>query len=611
MPALARPALLALVISIAPPACRDEPARGPVAEGASGRLEGRLVLAREEPAAEWRMPGRDPAGTRYSPLVRIDASNVGRLREVWSWPLPLPDGLGHEAAPLVVGGTMYVALPHPNTVVALDAATGRQRWRYEPEQDPTVKGVTCCDRVNGGASYADGRIFLNTLDGHTVALDARTGKLLWRTGLGEPSRGATATAAPLVAKGKVLVGSSGGERPARRWLTALDAATGKIAWRAHSSGPDADVLIGPSFRSFHGRDRGKDLGVASRPPERGRAGGGSPQGFLSWDAELDLVYHGTANAGTPDPETRPGDGAWTAAVFARRPATGEAIWFHPWGSRDEDDLGGVDQNVLVDLEPKNGGPRRKLLLHLERNGHLYVLDRATGDVLSADPCVSVATPTDVDLTAGRSGQVEVIEPGRGRVPRGACPAATRARDWQPSAFSPQTGLLYLAHQDPCQDAEDTQATRAVGMPFSGADLRTHGIRGTTRGRLTAWDPLARRARWTVAEDPPARSGALVTSGDVLFHGTLDGWFKALDARTGVELWRRKLGSGVIGPPVTYEIAGRQYVAVLAGTGGSPGVLVAAGLDPRGGSGALPFVNAARGVSSRVKPGGLLHVFALP
>lgn len=465
--------------------------------------------------------------------------------------------------------------------------------------------------VNRGAAYDGGRIFFNTLDAHTVAVDARSGKELWKVRVGDIQIGELITMAPLVVKGKVLVGNSGGEFGVRGWVAALDAGTGKEAWRGWSTGPDADVKIGPAFRPFYAQDRGKDLGVTSWPPERWRIGGGNVWGWISYDPELDLVFHGTGNPGTWNPEQRPGDNRWTAGIFARRPDTGEAIWFYQWSPHDLYDHDGVNENVLLDLEPEAGGPRRKLIVHPERNGYVYVVDRTTGEVLSADPFVQITTTTGVDLKTGRLREVDAMKPGYGRATRGVCPAAPGAKDWQPSAFSPRTGLLYIPHQNLCQDEQGYEANYIAGTPYVGANVRMYGTPGKTRGELSAWDPLARSKRWTVAEDLPVWSGALATGGDLVFYGTMDGWFKALDVRTGKELWRRQLPSGIIGQPVTYRgPGGKQYVAILSGIGGWP-ALVAAGLDTRDQGAGGGIANAVRDLPQRTKPGGAVHVFALP
>ncbi|HVL57360.1 MAG TPA: PQQ-dependent dehydrogenase, methanol/ethanol family, partial [Burkholderiaceae bacterium] len=481
-------------------------------------------------AGDWVMAGRDYANTRFSPLDQIRAGNVKDLRLAFSFSTGVVRG--HEAAPLVVGGTMYVVTPFPNYVYALDLTRpgANVRWKFDPQPNSRAQGVACCDVVNRGAAYAEGRLFFNTLDNQTIALDAATGRELWRTKLGDIARGETMTMAPLVVRDKVLVGNSGGEMGVRGWLTALDAATGRIAWRAYSTGPDRDVLIGEQFKPFYDSDRGQDLGVTTWPPDAWKLGGGTVWGFLSYDPELDLIFYGTGNPGPWNPEQRPGDNKWTSGIFARDPATGAARWFYQWSPHDLHDYDGVNENVLVELEIS--GQRRKLILHPERNGYVYLLDPATGEVLSADPFVHITTSTGVDPKTGRLQYNPNTRPQTKRVVRNICPASPGAKDWQPSAWSPRTRLLYLPHQNLCEDVEAYETSYIAGTPYVGADTRMYAGPGGHRGEFSAWDPIARRKAWSIREHFPVWSGAVATAGDVVFYGTMDAWFKAVDARSG-------------------------------------------------------------------------------
>jgi PQQ-dependent dehydrogenase (methanol/ethanol family) len=470
--------------------------------------------------------------------------------------------------------------------------------------------VACCDVVNRGVTYADGRLFFNTLDAQTVAVDASTGKELWRRSMGDISRGETMTMAPLVVKDKVLVGNSGGEFGVRGWIAALDARSGRIVWQAWSTGPDADVLIGPGFKPYYASDRGKDLGVHSWPGDAWQRGGGTVWGWISFDPELNLVYYGTANPGPWNADQRPGDNKWTAGVFARDADTGEARWFYQYNPHDLFDYDGVNEHVLVDLT-FNGRPR-KVLLHPDRNGYLYVIDRVTGEVLSAKPFVHVNTISAVDLATGRPNYVESRKPVVNKVVRDICPHAAGGKDWQPSAWSPQTQLLYIPHQNMCQDEEAVQANYMAGTPFVGANVRMYPGPGGHRGVFQAWDPVAQRTVWEVHEQFPVWSGALVTAGNLAFYGTMDGWFKALDARTGKLLWKYRLGSGVIGQPVSWRGPdGRQYIAVTAGVGGWAGAIVSGDLDPRDTTAAKGFGTAMMDLPRYTTKGGTVYAFALP
>jgi len=370
------------------------------------------------------------------------------------------------------------------------------------------------------------------------------------------------------------------------------------------------VLIGPNFKPFYASDRGADLGVKSWPPEAWKIGGGTVWGWISYDPELDLIYHGTGNPGPWNPEQRPGDNKWTSGIFARRPDTGEAIWFYQFSPHDRHDYDGINENVLVDAEL--GGARRKLLLRAERNGYLYVMDRATGQVISANPFAHVTTSSGVDLQTGALRYNPAKEPRAGETIRGSCPASPGAKDWQPMAWSPRTRLLYIPHQNLCQDELTAQVSYIAGTPYVGADVKMYAGPGGHRGAFTAWDPVAGRMVWEIPENFPVWSGALVTAGDIAFYGTMDGWFKAVDARTGKQLWQFKTVSGVIGQPVSYRGPdGNQYIAVLAGVGGWAGVVVSASLDARDGTAALGFANAMKDLGAATKPGGMLYVFALP
>ena len=559
---------------------------------------------------QWLISAKDYANTRFSALDQIKAENVHDLRLNFTFSTGL--SRGHEAAPIVADNTMYIVTPYPNILYALDLTRpgAPLKWKYEPKPLSAAQGLACCDVVNRGAAYSKGRIFFNTLDGQTVAVDAKTGNEIWKSRIGNINLGESITMAPLIVKNKVLVGNSGGEFGVRGWLTALDAGNGRVVWKAYSTGPDKDVLIGPRFKPFYPQDRGEDLGVATWPPEAWKIGGGTVWGFISYDPALNLIYHGTANPGPWNPEQRPGDNKWTAGVFARDPDTGEARWFYQWSPHDLYDYDGVNENVLLDLSIN--GQIRKVLVHPERNGYVYVLDRTTGEVLSATPFVHITTTRGVDLKTGRPLEVHEKRPRFNTVVHDICPAAPGGKDWQPSAYSPKTGWLYIPHQNICMDEEGVEANYIAGTPYVGANVRMHAGPGGHRGEFTAWDPVAAKAVWKIREKFPVWSGALATAGDVAFYGTMEGWFKAVNARTGELLWQFKCGSGIIGQPMTYRGPdGKQYVATLSGVGGWSGAIVAGELDFRDGTGALGFINAMTDLPEYTTRGGMLYVFALP
>jgi alcohol dehydrogenase (cytochrome c) len=558
---------------------------------------------------QWVMPAKNYASTRFSTLNQINTTNAKNLRLAWTFSTGLTRG--HEAAPLVVNHTMYVVTPWPNILYALDLTKPGSplKWTYEPKPSPAAQGVACCDVVNRGASYYNGKIYYNTLDVSTVAVDAKTGEQVWKTRLGDINLGESVTMAPLVVKGKVLVGNSGGEFGVRGWFAALDAETGRIAWRAYSTGPDKDVLIGPQFKPFYAADRRPDLGRKTWAGDAWKIGGGSGWSWVSYDPDLDLIYYGTSNPSPWNADMRPGDNKWTCTIFARRPETGEAIWAYQMVPHDDHDYDGVNENILLDLTWK--GQPRKVLAHPDRNGRMYLIDRGTGEVLSAETFGYVNTSESVDLKTGRL-QVVAAKATGFKTTRDICPAPPGAKDWQPSAFSPRTGFIYIPHNNLCAEFQGVQANYISGTPYVGANVKMYPGPGGNRGEFEAWDPVQAKAVWKVQEEFPAWSGAVVTAGDVVFYGTMDGWFKALDARNGSLLWRFKVGSGVIGQPVAYRGPdGKEYIAVLAGVGGWAGAVVAGGINTVDGTAALGFTNAMTDLGKRTTKGGMLYVFSLP
>jgi PQQ-dependent dehydrogenase (methanol/ethanol family) len=560
---------------------------------------------------QWPMAAKNYANTRFSTLDQINAGNVGQLKLAWTFSVGAPRG--QEAAPLAVNGTVFVVGPyagiHPNQVFALDAATGDLKWSYAPKPNIAAQGVACCDVVTRGLAYDNGKIFLNTLDDYSVALDANTGKELWHTKLGDINLGETITMAPIVVHGKVLVGNSGGEMGVRGWVTALDENNGSAVWRAYSTGPDSDVLLGDDFKPHYDWMKGKDLGVKTWPPDKWKIGGGTVWGWISYDPELNLIYYGTSNPGTWNHDQRPGDNLWSSTIFARNPDTGKAKWAYQVDPHDLWDYDEINENVLVDLDINN--QPRKVLIHPGRDGFMYVIDRATGEVISADAYDHVTSIKSIDLKTGRPVVNEALTPEVGKTIKDVCPASPGAKDWQPSAWSPRTKLLYVPHQHLCMNFQTADVGYIAGTPYVGATVDMYAGPGGYRGEFMAWDPVKRQKVWSIKEKFPVWSGALVTAGDVAFYGTMDRWFKAVDAKSGKELWKFHAGSGFIGQPVTFMGSdGVQYIAIMSGVGGWSGAVAAGEIDPRVRNGALGFTGASQDLPAYTTAGNSLLVFAV-
>jgi alcohol dehydrogenase (cytochrome c) len=588
---------------------------------------------------QWVLPTGDYANTRFSKLNQITKDNASKLQPVWTFSTGVLRG--HEGGPLVIGDVMYVHTPFPNIVYALDLnSDGKILWKYEPKQDPTVIPVMCCDTVYRGLAYADGKIFLHQADTTLVALDVKTGAVVWSVKNGDPKKGETNTATVMPVKDKVLVGISGGEFGVRGHVTAYDMKTGKQAWRAYSTGPDNEMLVDPDKTTHLGKPIGKDSSLKTWQGEQWKVGGSTTWGWYSYDPEQNLVYYGTANPSTWNPKQRPGDNRWSMTIMARDADTGMARWFYQMTPHDEWDYDGVNEMILVDQEI--GGRPRKLLVHFDRNGLAYTLDRTNGELLVAekyDPAVNWVSKVDMDKNSPTYGRPMVVsqfsteQQGEDVNTKHVCPAALGTKDQQPAAFSPRTGLFYVPTNHVCMDYEPFRVNYTAGQPYVGAILSMFPPKGETNmGNFIAWDARTGKIAWTNKEPFSVGSGALATSGDVVVYGTLEGYLKAVDAQTGKELYKFKTPSGIIGNVTTYEHGGRQYIAVLSGVGGWAGIGLAAGLMGEQGAGAwqtavnpgreekgdraietagLGAVGGYAALSNYTTLGGTLTVFALP
>ncbi len=436
---------------------------------------------------QWVMPSKNYAGTRYSSLRQITAANVKNLRQVWSFSTGALRG--HEGQPLVVGSTMYAHSAYPNHVYALDLTKEGWpiKWKYTPVQDDRSVPVACCDLVHRGVNYAQGRIYMTTLDGQVIALDAETGKEVWKVRNADPTRGETQTMAGLVIKDKFIVGVSGGEFGIRGWIAAYDLASGKQMWKAYSAGPDADLKLASDFNEANPHYGRFGEGTRTWPGERWKNGGGSTWGWYASDPDLNLLYYSTGNPGTWNPSVRQGDDKWSVSIFARNPDTGEAKWAYqmtPWDAWDYD---GINEHVLLDLTI--GGKAVKSLVHFDRNGFVYVLDRTNGTLISAEKFMAATNWADhIDLKTGRPVENPAKRTKQGVDTKDICPAAMGGKNQQPVSYSPQTHLIYAGTNNLCMNYEGVEVQYIAGAPYVGANVRIFPGPGGFQGEFMAWDP---------------------------------------------------------------------------------------------------------------------------
>jgi PQQ-dependent dehydrogenase (methanol/ethanol family) len=547
------------------------------------------LIRLQRDAKQWVMPTGDYANTRYSQLKQITTDNVGKLQVAWTFSTGVLRG--HEGGPLVIGDVMYVHGAFPNPVFALDLNNdGKILWKYQPQQDPKVITAMCCDTVNRGLAYAHNKVFLYQADTTVLALDAQSGKVVWSAKNGDPDKAETAVSAPMVVKDKVLIGISGDDFGVRGHLTAYDLETGRRVWRAYSAGPDEELLIDPQRTTELGKSVGENSSLKTWQDDRWKTGGGSPSGWISYDPQLNLIYYGTGIRST---FKDPGENKWSSTIWARDVDTGIAKWVYQMTPHDEPVYGGVNEMILVDQAVGSGA--RKTLVHFDANGLAYTVDRSNGELLVAEkynPNVNWTSGVDMDKSSPSYGRPKVVarnstENSGDINSRGICPAALGAKNESPAAYSLDTGLFYVPTNNTC-----TYATLSRPPPGE-----------TNLGNFIAWDAEAGKIVWSNKEEFSVWSGVLATAGGVVFYGTLEGYLKAVDAKTGKELYKFKTPSGIIGNVMTYEHGGKQYVAVLSGIGGQAGIAFASGAtDPNG--------DLAR-LGNYTSLGGTLTVFGLP
>ena len=514
-----------------------------------------LGLASSAGAQNWPVYGGDSGNTRFSKSTQINASNVHKLKV--DWVLQLGSLRSQESTPILVGDTLYVTSSFgPKNLFAVNAKTGAVKWRYSPEMPKGIDQFACCDVNNRGVAYADGKIFVGRLDANVVALDAATGKELWKTAVVDYTQGSVITSPPTLVKNLVITGYAGGEYGARGSLVALDQTTGKEVWRTYT-------VPGTG-----------EKGSETWKGDSGKFGGGAAWFIGSYDPKLNLVYYGTSNPSPWSASVRGNDTSevgqytnlYTASVLALNADTGKITWHYQFTPHDAWDYDGVNELVFADLPVE--GKKTPVLMQANRNGFFYVLERANGKLVSAKPFIEgVNWATGIDLKTGTPIETagNVKRPGMGRKAANICPNLIGGKNWMPMSYDEQTGLVYIPTMNLCMDLEGIQADYKRGAFYLGVnfDLGKVGP-GGHMGGLKAWNPVTQKEAWFNKDELPYSGGTMSTAGGVVFQGDIKGWFKAVDAKTGKLLWKFNAGSGITAAPMTYTLDGKQYIAVVSG-----------------------------------------------
>jgi PQQ-dependent dehydrogenase (methanol/ethanol family) len=587
---------------------------------------------------QWPAPGRDFSLTRHSNLSDITTENVNKLQMIW---LQGTNALrGHEGQPLVIkdvgGKTMLFmvsgcpAMSNCNVVQGLDLTdpdNPKQVWNYVKKTDRDESAVprACCDTVNRGGSYADGKFVFGTLDGFVIALDGQTGQEVWVVKHAWPEKGETITPAPLIADNKVIISFGGSEFAARGRMTAYNLADGSKVWECHTTGSDNDVCLTPETNKAnpHYGQAGQDLGIKTFPGEDWKLGGGTAWGWYSYDPDTKLVYYSTANPGLWSPwfrcpnktheecNTGEFDNKWTLSLFARKVETGEAVWVYQLTPFDQWDYDGINENIITEMEVD--GKKRKVLSHFDRNGFAYVIDAADGTLLRATKFVTTDWAEKIDMKTGRPVKVREHSPYEVGRNVSTCPSAMGGKDQQPASVDPkEPNLFYVPTNNWCMELEPQERTHTnQGTVYVFANVYMYPEKPGTTGKIKKYDVLTGKTVWEIPDPYPNWSGTMVTDGGLMFYGSLGGDFRAVDRKSGKILWSRKLGSGIIGNPITYKVGGKQYVGVYSGIGGWIGLPVTAGLDLNDKFGAIGATAMTKAASlQHIPQGGELNVFRL-
>jgi quinohemoprotein ethanol dehydrogenase len=567
--------LLALIATILPGCEREDQADAAAASMAAPAISApvaaavnsqRLLQADKEPG-NWMSHGRTYSEQRYSPLAQVNAENVGQLGLAWSYDLKTERGI--EATSLVVDGVMYTTSAW-SIVHAIDARSGRALWTFDPKVAKDKAKHACCDAVNRGVAVWNGQVFVGALDGRLIALDATTGKVNWEVATVDPALPYTITGAPRVVKDKVLIGNGGAEYGVRGFISAYNVADGSLAWRFYTV--PGDPALGFENEAM------KKAAATWKGEWWKMGGGGTVWDSMAYDPELDLLYFGVGN-GTPwNQEIRSpggGDNLFLSSIVAVRPDTGDYVWHYQTTPGETWDYTAAQHIILADIELD--GALRKVLMQAPKNGFFYVLDRKSGELLSANNYINITWATHVDMKTGRP--VEVPEARYKDAPFMVYPSYLGGHNWHPMSYSPQTGLVYIPVLDiPAMYGQPAHFKYNPGVANTGADglvgalpddqAERNAVGALLKGRLLAWDPVKQQEAWHVEHKGPWNGGTLATAGNLVFQGTADGKLVAYRADSGTQLWDFATQTGVVAPPIAYEIDGEQYVSVNVGWGGA-------------------------------------------
>jgi quinohemoprotein ethanol dehydrogenase len=554
---------------VAGEASSNAPTTDEVANQMPANVDGARIENADSEPGNWMAHGRTYGEQRFSPLTQINDKNVGQLSLAWSLDTDTHRGL--EATPIVVDGVMYMSLTW-GTTIAVDARSGKELWRFDPEVPGEWGRYGCCDVVNRGVAVWKGRVYVASFDGNLFALDAKDGSVVWKVKT-IPGAPYTSTGAPRIVNGKVLIGNGGAEYGVRGYVTAYDAETGKQVWRFYTvpgdpSKPVENPALTKAIPTWKGGEWWK-LG-----------GGGTAWDSMVYDVKSNTIFIGTGNGSPWTREIRSpggGDNLYLASIIALDPDTGKMKWYYQETPGDNWDYTSTQPLMIADL--KIDGKERHVLMHAPKNGFFYVLDANTGELLSAKNYAIVTWAKGVDMKTGRP----IEDPALAYDKKTAfvMPSANGAHNWHPMAYNPQTGLVYIPGQDiPFPYSLDKEWKEKhhytpeanwwnLGISYEDLVEAMHdaGDVPPAEGFLKAWDPVTSEIKWKVAYPAALNGGVLTTAGNLVFQGTADGHLYAYKADTGERVWEQNIQIGVVAPPVTYTVDGVQYVAVLAGWGG--------------------------------------------